>query len=154
MIMLPNRKAINQYTTAMAETTDQGRLIVICYDVAITSLEQAKELLAQNDIPRKAKKIYKAQDAISELMCSLSFDKGGVIAKNLYRLYEYFNWRLSEANIKKNSPMLDEVLRHLRSLREAWLVAIENVRPTGSAAPASPDRREMTEGKPRLSLVG
>jgi flagellar protein FliS len=156
--MAQNRNPLNTYRVANAETTDQGRLIIICYDVAINNLEQAKEYLSQNSIIHKAHKIYKAQDAISELMCSLNFDQGGKIAKNLYMLYEYLNWRLSEANIKKSPQMVEEVLKHLRSLREAWLIAIENTRKgeAGAQAPDQPKSKPMEkpDGDQSLSLLG
>ena len=57
----------------------------------------------------KGKKIYKAQDAITELMCALDMEKGGTIAANLYKLYEYMNWRLSEANIKKDGKITEKI---------------------------------------------
>lgn len=135
------QKAYEQYKMANVETTDQGRLIIILYDLAIKCCSQAQDLIRKKDYVEKAKKIYKAQDAITELMCSLDMDKGGSIATSLYRLYEYMNWRLSEANVHKDENMVDEVLRHLNRLREAWLIAIENVRKSegGTAARNSED---------------
>ncbi len=103
-------------------------MIIILYDFAIKCCKEANEFLHKKDYINKGRKIYKAQDAITELMCSLNMDKGGQISTNLYRLYEYMNWRLSQANIKKDEKIIDEVLTHLLSLREAWLTAIENVR--------------------------
>ena len=120
--------AYNTYKTANVATTDQGKLILICYDVAIKSCTQAKECTEKKEHLERAKRIYKAQDAITELMVALNMEKGGEISKRLFALYDYFNWRLSEANIKQSVPMIEEVLRHLRSLRDAWVVAVDNVR--------------------------
>ncbi|OGJ93758.1 MAG: flagellar export chaperone FliS [Candidatus Raymondbacteria bacterium RifOxyB12_full_50_8] len=128
----------NSYKTANVNTTDQGKLIVICYDVAIKACTQAKELLAEKKIVEKSKKIYKAQDAITELMVSLNMEKGGAFAKRLFALYDYFNWRLSEANIKLNTAMIEEVMRHLKSLRDAWVVAAEKVRKDTHAPMVAP----------------
>lgn len=128
-----NRYGAGSYKTANVSTSDQGRLILICYDVAIKSCVMAKEFIGQKKTAEKSKSIYKAQDAVTELMVSLNMNKGGIIAKKLYALYDYFNWRLSEANVRQDTRMLDEVLNHLRSLREAWVVAIETVR-RGKAA--------------------
>ncbi|MFH0920266.1 MAG: flagellar export chaperone FliS [Fibrobacterota bacterium] len=147
--MNPNT-AYTSYKTANVNTTDQGRLIIICYDVAIKSCVQAKELMEQKKPVEKAKKLYKAQDAITELMIALNMEKGGAFAKRLFSLYDYFNWRLSEANVKQSTAMIDEVLRHLKSLREAWLVAIEKVRKEKAPSLA------VAEGtlQPALRLVG
>src|SRR3989339_1837034 len=129
--MNPNA-AFTRYKTANVNTTDQGKLIIICYDVAIKACIQAKELIEQKQHVEKAKKLYKAQDAITELMVALNMEKGGAFAKRLYSLYDYFNWRLSEANVKQSTSMVEEVLRHLKSLREAWMVAIDKVRKENS----------------------
>ena len=95
------------YKTATVNTTDQGKLILICYDVAIKNCQQAKEMIEAGQLTDKSKRLYKAQDAITELMVSLNMDKGGVFAKRIFALYEYFNWRLSEANIKQSVPMIE-----------------------------------------------
>ncbi|OGS34774.1 MAG: flagellar export chaperone FliS [Elusimicrobia bacterium RIFOXYB2_FULL_49_7] len=120
--------AASNYTTTSVSTADQGRLILICYDVAIKSCTMAKEFVQQKKHVERSKSLYKAQDAVTELMVALNMNKGGVIAKRLYSLYDYFNWRLSEANIKQDTRMIDEVLLHLKSLREAWVIAIDKVK--------------------------
>jgi flagellar protein FliS len=148
--------AYNTYKMANVATTDQGKLILICYDVAIKSCSLAKECTEKKEHLDRAKKIYKAQDAITELMVALNMDKGGDIAKRLFALYDYFNWRLSEANIKQSVPMIEEVLRHLRSLRDAWVVAIDNVRKTNNGSlPSAAPTVALAEGKiAALSIVG
>jgi len=128
------------YKTATVNTTDQGKLILICYDVAIKNCQQAREMIEGNQLQDKAKRLYKAQDAITELMVSLNMDKGGVFAKRLFALYDYFNWRLSEANIQQSIPMIEEVLRHLKSLRDAWVMAIEKVRREKASILATPEK--------------
>lgn len=141
------QNATTSYNAATVSTTDQGKLILICYDVAIKSCQQARELMEEKKAAEKAKRIYKAQDAITELMVSLDRDKGGTFAKRLFALYDYFNWRLSEANVQDSVSMVEEVLRHLKSLREAWVVAIEKMR--------SEKTRILSPDKPvPLSLVG
>jgi flagellar secretion chaperone FliS len=151
-----NTNVHDSYKVANVNTTDQGRLIIICYDVAIKACTQAKELMEQKKIAEKSKKIYKAQDAITELMVSLNMEKGGAFAKRLFALYDYFNWRLSEANIKLNTAMIEEVLRHLKNLRDAWLVAAEKVRKDKAQPMSTPALAAATEtGKPfSLRLVG
>jgi len=153
---MPAQNAYNQYTTATVSTTDQGKLILICYDVAIKSCQQAKEFIQTKQPVEKSKKIYKAQDAITELMVSLNMEIGGVFAKRLFQLYEYFNWRLSEANVHQSESMLDEVLRHLRSLREAWVIAIEKVRREKSAVAATiaPEKPATLDKSASFSFVG
>lgn len=116
------------YKTANVNTSDQGRLIIICYDVAIRNCTQAIEDFKNNEIEARSKKIYKAQDAISELMIALDQDAGGEFSKRLFSLYEYMTWRLTQACVKSSPVMVKEVVDYLKDLRSSWLVAIENVR--------------------------
>ena len=121
-----NKNGLNSYKTANMETTDQGKLIIIVYDWAIRYCKIAKE--KKDQIEARTTAINKAQNAISELMASLDMKAGGEIAGNLYRLYDYMNRRLIDANIKKDYSAIDETLEHLTSLREAWIGAIEKLR--------------------------
>jgi flagellar secretion chaperone FliS len=116
------------YKTAPIETADQGKLILIAYDIAIKhckiSLEQFNDAKL---IEERTKHICKAQDAVTELMSSLRMDVGE-IAHNLYRLYDYILRRLVEANVKSDPTRVEEVLRYLEDLRDAWGQAVVNVR--------------------------
>src|SRR5271157_3268617 len=96
------------YKTANVETADQGRLILIAYDVAI---KHCKISLGQFGnfqlIEERSKHICRAQDAVTELMSALRMDVGE-IARNLYRLYDYILRRLVEANIKNDRARVEE----------------------------------------------
>jgi len=94
----------------------QGELIVMLYDGAIRYLEQAKANLKGKDY---SDLLFKAQDVITELMCSLNFEAGD-IAKSLYNLYDYINRRITQANIDKDPQPIEEVVGYLKELRGAW----------------------------------
>ncbi len=42
------------------------------------------------------------------------------VAKDFDRVYEYLEGRLIQANVKKDEEILNEVLEHLRSMRDTW----------------------------------
>jgi flagellar protein FliS len=116
------------YRRVKVDTADQGKLILICYDVAIKSCKISLEKFGSaSAIEERTKLLFKAQDAIAELMGALNMDVGE-IAKNLYRIYEYLMHRLVEANIKSDQSCVEDVLKHLESLREAWVIAIDNIK--------------------------
>jgi len=52
-------------------------------------------------------------------MASLDF-KQGELSRNLFKLYEYIHFRLTEADIGRSGEPLDEVETMLLSLRESW----------------------------------
>jgi flagellar secretion chaperone FliS len=43
-------------------------------------------------------------------------------------LYEYLHYRLVQANIRRDTEMIDEVVEHLVDLRKTWIQAIDLVR--------------------------
>lgn len=131
------RPGYDSYRGANTITTDQTKLILLVYDFAIRQCKLAKETFPTQDAKLRAVLLKKAQQAITELMASLNMKAGGDIAKNLYRLYDYMNRRLLEANIKKNEQLLDEVVGHLSGLREAWVEAFEKLRKSKSVPATS-----------------
>jgi flagellar protein FliS len=114
-----------QYQESQLETASQGKLLLMLYDGAIRFLTQAHQALEAKNYQHSHQYILKAEDVITELMACLKMDVGGDIAFNLYRLYEYMNWRLIQANIKRDADMVLEVQSRLRELREAWVEAIK-----------------------------
>lgn len=116
------------YKTANIDTADQGKLILIAYDVAIKHCRLALEVFPdKKKIEERTKYLFKVQDAITELMSSLKLEVGE-IAQNLYKLYDYMLWRLVHANTKGKKEFVQEVLGYLVDLRDAWKEAIETVK--------------------------
>lgn len=116
------------YKTANIDTADQGKLILIAYDVAIKHCRLALEVFPdKKKIEERTKYLFKVQDAINELMSSLKLEVGE-IAQNLYKLYDYMLWRLVHANTKGKKEFVQEVLGYLVDLRDAWKEAIETVK--------------------------
>jgi len=122
------RQGYDVYRSANVDTADQGKLILICYDVAIKSCKLAIEKFDDwKLIEERTKHLLKAQDAIAELLSALRLDVGEV-AKNLYRMYDYMLRSLVEASVKNSKEKVVEILGYLETFREAWSVAIVNVK--------------------------
>lgn len=116
----------NQYKNTSVQTASPEQLVIMLYDGAIKFLNQAKTAMNAGNIQDANGKIGKTQDIIAELMIALNMDYE--ISHSLYSLYEYFNRRLIEANIKKDSELLDEVLNHLSELRQTWTEAMIRIK--------------------------
>lgn len=106
-------------------TASPGQLVLMMYDGVLKSLALAEEAFKQPDTdPRRIQTInehlLKAQAIISELQSGLNMESGGDFSKTMYRLYDYHNRRLLEANLRKQVEPLLEVERLIRELRDAW----------------------------------
>jgi len=115
-----------QYKKTKVETANQGKLIIMLYEGGIKFSKLAKKSLDNGDYEQANNYLLRAQDIINELMVTLDRDKGGEIANNLYQLYEYMNYQLIQANVKKSSEPIDIVLELMMELLESWKEIISN----------------------------
>ena len=111
---------IQSYVKTDISTSDPLRLVIMCYEGAIDSLKLAKEKMKEENYEKKAKAFIKAQNIIDELLCSLDFEKGGDIARNLSSLYNYMLRRILHGNVNKDMNAIDEVIGMLNELLSAW----------------------------------
>lgn len=121
--MVGSDAAAKQYKRKQIESATPGQLVVLLYDGAIDYLNRAELELDAKDpgkIERFHNNLIACQNIITELLVSLDMEKGGEIAQNLFRLYEYMNHRLVQANVKKDPEVLEEVKDLLAMLRGAW----------------------------------
>jgi flagellar protein FliS len=118
--MFMYQKVANSYKQTNFHTANPMKLVIICYEGAISSLKLARKLYAAGDYEGKAKAMQKSFEIISEINTSLDLEKGGDIARNLRSLYLYMMKTLIEADLKRDLGMLDEVIRILTELEAAW----------------------------------
>lgn len=116
--MTPN--IVHSYRQASVMTADPMKLVLMCYEGAISNLKSAKNAYLAKDYESKGKYLQKTIDFISELNASLDMDRGEGIAVNLRALYLYFIRLLTEADLKRDLKVFDEVLNMLLELDSAW----------------------------------
>ena len=109
-----------QYRQTQVLTTSGVQLIVLLYDSAIQAIELAGDGIARSHQPDKARFLGRAVAIVGELSSVLDFERGGEIAKSLYRLYDYMLSELTQANLRNDADRLNGPLRCLKELRGAW----------------------------------
>jgi hypothetical protein len=53
------------------------------------------------DIEGRSRAITRVQAGLTELTCALDLERGGEIARNLWRLYDFMGWALSQALVRR-----------------------------------------------------
>lgn len=106
-------------------TASPGQLVLLLFDAALNSLAIARKACDESTSdPRKLEVVHtqlvKAQKIIAELQGTLNLEAGGEFARTMHRLYDYYDRRLLEANLKKQSAPIAEVERLLGEVRNAW----------------------------------
>jgi flagellar protein FliS len=121
--MLPNRRLASYQNVAVA-TASPGKLVLMLFDGALRFLHTAEDGFNvaghRERIEIVHNNLLKAQNIISELQSCLNLRDGGDVANNLFRLYEFMNTRLREANVRKESENIRVVARLLGEIRDAW----------------------------------
>jgi flagellar protein FliS len=118
------------YRQIATQTAPPGQLVLMLYEAAIRALEKALPGFVIED-PAESNttihnNLHRAQEIIRELNLALNLEQGGDCAATLRRLYEYFEKRLWESNLKKSRTGIEEVIRHLSVLRDAWATMLRN----------------------------
>jgi flagellar protein FliS len=113
------------YQTVQVTTTDRGRLLLMMYEGALKFLKQSKAGLEGNDIPKFCRFLSKSQAIIAELMNTLDFEKGGNIARDLDRLYDFMLFYLTEANLYRDQKRIQKVIDLLDVIYQAYKAIIE-----------------------------
>jgi len=116
---------LKQYQTNQVQTASPERILIMLYDGAIQFLNKAKKEVENKNIQEVHNNIVGAQKIIAEFMNTLDMKIGGQVAVNLYNLYDYLHFRLVQANLKKDVVMIDEVIVHLKDLKQTWEEAIK-----------------------------
>ena len=144
-----SKLAHKQYTNVHISTVDRGRLLLMLYDGCIKFLKHAKVGLETKDIPKFARFLSKAQAIISELMLTLDFERGGEIARDLDRIYDFALFYLTEANLEKNPTKIERVIELIETIAGAYRELIEG---PGRDAVAAEPSKEAEGDKPAGSL--
>lgn len=121
--------------SSMAVTTSQGEILIMLYDGAIKFLTRAKEKIQERKYADKGVLLSRAIDIIAELDGSLNVEKGGDLAENLHKLYFFCNARILKASVRMETEHIDEVIRILSGLRDAYKQIISG---QGNAADPGP----------------
>jgi flagellar secretion chaperone FliS len=121
-------------TTQTSTTTGHLKLIVMLHDGAIRFLAQAASATKQKDYTKKSLNLNKAIAIIDHLWSSLDLEKGGEIASNLASIFAYAHKRLILANFNDDADAMEEIIQHIRSLRESWAIVDAQSKTTLSVA--------------------
>ncbi len=128
--MVPNSNAYETYQKQKILTATPAELTLMLYEGAIKFLNVAIMGIEKSDMEKAHNNIQKAQRIIDEFRATLDFKYP--VAKEFDKVYEYIQYRLVWANVKKDIEIIEECLGHLRGMRDTW----KEVMKTSKMAPA------------------
>ena len=121
-----SRRYANAYQNAerqaFAESNDPHALIAILFDELMRQMKQFAREVEESpgkNLERSAH-YSRALTILYGLQSSLDFEKGGDIAINLFRLYEYSRQQLLNTTQSENLTGLRAAIESLDVIRDAW----------------------------------
>lgn len=106
------------YANNKIMTASPAELTLMLYEGAIKFCNIAIAAIEAKDFNKAHQNIMKTERIIEEFQTTL--DHKYAVAKDFDKVYSYLMTRLREANVKKDADILEEVLRHLRTMRDTW----------------------------------
>lgn len=113
---LPNAYAA--YNKNKVLTASPAELTLMLYEGAIKFCNIAIMAIENKDVEKAHVNIIKAEKIIEEFLRTL--DEKYPVYKDFENVYNYLMRRLQEANMQKDAAILEEVLIHLRGMRDTW----------------------------------
>jgi flagellar secretion chaperone FliS len=114
------KQSIKGYRQVQVETATPEKLLIIVYECAIKFLKTAKLLMEKGLYDKSAPYVLKATAAIIELIATLNTEKSPDIADALKKLYIYCMDRLRKAIRDRSIEDLDEAIKVMSTLKDAW----------------------------------
>ena len=172
--LMNSANKLSAYRANAVSSATPENLVVMMYDGAIRFLGAAIRAFEHED-PLDFnltihENITKTQAIIRELNHALDLENGGELAHSLSGLYVHFDNRLQKANISKNKEIIEEILKRISDLRDAWsesfqqqaeaaqLAAATNPAASNPATPGAAAQFNSTTPPPTesngLSLMG
>jgi len=118
------KNSAKEYSQVSLQTeimeADPHKLIQLLLEGALTRLAITKNLIEAGDAVGKNEKIGNVVDIICSLQETLDHERGGEIASNLERLYDYMTRRLWDANRLNDVDIINEVMSLLLEVKAGW----------------------------------
>lgn len=115
--MAPNN-GYAAYANNKIMTASPAELTLMLYEGAIKFCNIAIVACERKEIEKAHINIRKTDRIIEEFQITLN--RKYKVAEDFDNVYKYIRQRLLEANISKDPEILEEVLEHLRTMRDTW----------------------------------
>ena len=128
------------YQNNKIQTASPAELTLMLYEGAIKFCNIAIVACENQEIEKAHINITKVINIIQEFQATLNFKYP--VAKDFNNVYVYVKDRLVEANVKKDKDILEEVLEHLRTMRDTWKEVMrltKNGTDTSARGPEAPE---------------
>jgi flagellar protein FliS len=120
---------VKSYKSVAVTTATPGQLVLMLFDGALRFMAAAERGFEEEDLLRRNEAIHnniiRAQNILLELQYSLDLRVEGGFPQRMFALYDFMQFQLNQANIKKEVPPIRIVSGMLGEIRDAWAQMLE-----------------------------
>jgi flagellar protein FliS len=126
-------QAARRYEQIQATTSTPGETLLALYDGLFRFLRGAQLCFESNQHARGRELLSKSHAILSELLLALDYGKFPELCFQLEGIYSFCMGELLQANLKNDFKRIDDIIRVLTPLYEAWQTAVpEAMRQSGT----------------------
>jgi flagellar secretion chaperone FliS len=108
------------YASEFATGVTPVGLVIRLYENIVADLGRAVLAVRDGDVEGRTAQLQHALLLIAHLQTALDMNNGGEPARQLEKFYSLARGKILEAQIKQSGKILEELIQHFLSLREAW----------------------------------
>jgi flagellar secretion chaperone FliS len=112
--------AYNVYKNNSINYSSKEQLLLMLLDGAVRFSKIARQAALDKDVKRAHEFLVKTQNIFYELIITLDMSKAGDWGKNMVSVYEFIIKRLTDANIKKDASIIEEVIPLIDNIKDTW----------------------------------
>ena len=116
--MIYNQNMAQQYNRNKVLTASPAELTLLLYEGAIKFCNIAVVAMEKNDVEKAHTNIVKAEMIIEELQSTLNHKYS--VAADFDNIYKYIYSLLIDANMKKDTKILEDAISEFRGIRDVW----------------------------------
>ena len=112
--------AYNTYKNNSINYASKDQLLLMLVDGAVRFSKIGKQAILDKDVKKAHENIVKAENIVYELMSTLDVSKAGNWGQSLMSVYDFIIRRLTDANMKKDPAIMDEVIPLIENVKDTW----------------------------------
>lgn len=112
--------AYSAYKNNSVNYASKEQLLLMLVDGAVKYAKIGRQAILDKDIPKTHSNLVRTQDIFYELMATLDVQQAGEWGQSLMNIYEFIVRKLTEANVKKDVHIIDEVIPLIEEIRDTW----------------------------------
>lgn len=109
----------NVYKSNSVNYASKEQLLLMLVEGAVKFCKIGRQAIADGNIQKAHDSLTRTQDIFTELMVTLDKEAGDW-AIQLFKVYEFINDKIAEANMKKSIEILDEILPLIEDINALW----------------------------------